>query len=160
LNQSPVDHQPTQARPEDISSPDSIITTLYELVSGPQGERDWHRMRTLYLEGARLFPTGVRANGERGLKILSIDDWITGARNLFLKSGFYEVEIARTTERFGNIVHAFSTYEARWNEDDEEPFIRGINSIQLLKREGRWWIVNVFWDNEGEDNPIPEAYLP
>ena len=148
------------ANPKDVESPDAIITTLYELVSGPQGERDWDRMKTLYLDGARLIPTGVRANGESGLRVLSVNDWIDGARDLFAESGFYETEISRTTETFGNIVHAFSTYEARWNEDDAAPFVQGINSIQLLKKEGRWWIVNVFWDNASEDNPIPADYLP
>jgi hypothetical protein len=32
--------------------------------------------------------------------------------------------------------------------------------VQLLEKDGRWWIVNVFWDNETEDNRIPEEYLP
>lgn len=35
----------------------------------------------------------------------------------------------------------------------------GINSIQLLKKNGRWWVVSVFWDNASEDNPIPAEYL-
>ena len=74
--------------------------------------------------------------------------------------GFYEREIHRKTERFGNIVHAMSTYETYWSEDDAEPFMRGINSIQLLYRDGRWWVVTIFWDNESPENPIPAEYLP
>jgi hypothetical protein len=50
----------------------------------------------------------------------------------FEKEGFYEKEIARRTEQFGNIAHVWSIYESRHNENDPEPFMRGINSTQLF----------------------------
>ena len=71
----------------------------------------------------------------------------------------FETEIARKQERYGNLVHAFSTYESRNTPEDPEPFMRGINSIQLVFQEGRWWIVNVAWQPEWEGLPIPDAYL-
>jgi hypothetical protein len=37
--------------------------------------------------------------------------------------------------------------------------MRGINSIQLWNDGKRWWIVNIFWQSETPDNPIPEKYL-
>ena len=43
--------------------------------------------------------------------------------------------------------------------DDPAPYIRGINSVQLLKDGDRWWIVNLFWDFEREGSAIPEKYL-
>ena len=55
------------------------------------------------------------------------------------------LEIARRTEQFGNIAHVWSIYESRHNEDDPEPFMRGINSIQLFNDGKRWWIVNIYW---------------
>ena len=36
---------------------------------------------------------------------------------------------------------------------------RGINSIQLLKDQGRWWVVSIFWMAETEEFPIPSEYL-
>jgi hypothetical protein len=75
------------------------------------------------------------------------------------KAGFYESEIARRTEVFGNIAHVFSTYESRRAKADA-PFARGINSIQLLKDGDRWWIVTIFWDAEQPNKPIPPEYLP
>ena len=53
-----------------------------------------------------------------------------------------------------------STYETYWSEEDAAPFMRGINSIQLLYKDGRWWVVTIFWDNESPENPIPAEYLP
>ena len=49
-------------------------------------------------------------------------------------NGFFEHEISRTVETFGSISQVFSTYESRRRADDEKPFARGINSIQLSER--------------------------
>jgi|SRR5207245_1916258 len=66
---------------------------------------------------------------------------------------------ARRTEQFGHIAHVWSTYESRHSEDDPEPFMRGINSIQLFYDGNRWWIVNIYWQQESVEDPIPEKYL-
>ena len=65
----------------------------------------------------------------------------------------------RRVEYFGSIAHVFSSYESFHTETDEEPFMRGINSIQLLNDGNRWWIVNIYWSQESKNNPIPEVYL-
>ena len=146
-------------RPEDVSSPDTIIKAMYECISGPAGKRNWHRLRSLYLDGARLIPTGKRLHKEGGLRVMSIDEWIEDVQDYFADNDFYETEIVRHMDRYGDIIQAFSTYEAR-NSLDGPPIARGINSIQLLHLDGRWWIVAVMWDNESKDNPIPEEFLP
>ena len=68
---------------------------------------------------------------------------------------FFEKEVARKSDCFGNICQIFSTYEARRAPLDEKPFVRGINSIQLVRDGKRWWIASVIWDTERPDNPIP-----
>jgi hypothetical protein len=146
-------------RPEDVESPDSIVKAMYECISGPAGSRNWYRLRSLYLEGARLIPTGRRVHGEGGLKVMSIDQWIEETKPYFEENDFYESEVMRHSDRFGDIIQAFSTYEAR-KQRDGEPIARGINSIQLLFHEKRWWIVTVMWDNESKDNPLPGEFLP
>ena len=57
------------------------------------------------------------------------------------------------------MTHAFSTYESRRKANDEKPFARGINSIQLLNDGKRWWVVTVYWQAERPDSPIPAQYL-
>jgi hypothetical protein len=146
-------------RPEDVSSPDAIIKAMYETISGPAGHRNWYRERSLYFEGARLIPIGNRVHKDSELQIMSIDEWIEDAEEYLVENDFYESEIMRQMYRFGNLVQAFSTYEAR-NNLEGAPIARGINSIQLLKKDDRWWIVTVMWDNESKDNPIPEEFLP
>jgi hypothetical protein len=73
--------------------------------------------------------------------------------------GFFEREIARRVETFGNITHVLSTYEARRNKDDKEPFLRGIKSFQLLNDGNRWWVVTIYWQAETPDNKLPKEYL-
>ncbi len=146
-------------RPEDVATPDAIIKAMYDTISGPAGKRNWYRERSLFLDGARLIPIGKRIHKEGELQILSLEEWIEDAEPFLAENDFYEIEIMRQMNRYGNLVQAFSTYEAR-NTEDGEPIARGINSIQLLHKDDRWWIVTVMWDNETRDNPIPEEFLP
>jgi hypothetical protein len=106
-----------------------------------------------------LIATGKRPTGETGRRVMTPDDYINASGNLIEENGFFEKEIARRVEVFGTIAHVFSTYESRHKAEDPTPFARGINSIQLMNDGKRWWIVTVFWQGEGPDNPIPEKYL-
>lgn len=148
-----------KARPEDIKSPDAIIAALYDILSGPAGKRNWARLRSLYLEGARLIPIGKRVHREGELQVLTVDEWIDDASEYLEENDFYENEIHRHADRFGDMIQAFSTYEAR-KDPEAQPFARGINSFQLVFNKGRWWIVTVMWDNESKDNPVPGEFTP
>jgi hypothetical protein len=148
------------ADPADVESIDAIIGAVYDVISGPAGaERDWDRMRSLFLSDARLIPSFPGQEGEYGARYMTLEDWIGSAAGWFAENPFFEVEISRVDERFGHIAHAFSTYESR-REAEGEPFSRGINSFQLLNDGSRWWIVNIYWQAESESEPIPTRYLP
>jgi len=149
------------ANPADVASIDAIITAAYDGISGPAGQkRDWARERSLYFPGARLIPTAKAGeNVDLAPQILDIDGFIARVEPYFEKSGFYEKEIARRTEQFGRLAQVWSTYESRHDPADPEPFMRGINSIQLFNDGNRWWIVNIYWQQESDEHPIPERYL-
>lgn len=148
------------ANPADVSSPDAILAALYDVISGPAGQkRNWDRFHSLFAPGARLIPTGRAQSGEFRLRVLTPEEYVTRSSPGMESGGFFEREIARRSERFGNIVHAFSTYEGRRTADGA-PFVRGINSIQLFFDGARWWIVTVYWQAETPDTPLPKQYLP
>jgi hypothetical protein len=150
--------QPT-AKPADVGSADAIIKAVYDVISGPAGkERDWDRMKSLFIPGARLIATGPRKAGGYGSRVMTVDDYILTSGPYLIKEGFFENEVARKTESFGQILHAFSTYEARHKPGDK-PFARGINSIQLMNDGTRWWVVTIYWQAEDEKTPLPEKYL-
>ena len=147
------------ANPADVATMESIIAALYDVISGPPGKRDWDRFRSLFIPGARLIPTGVRQTGEVGSRVLTPDDYIQRSAPFLEKEGFFEREVSHRVEKFANIAHIFSTYESRHGKDDAKPFMRGINSIQLMNDGKRWWIVTVFWQGEDPKNPLPPEYL-
>jgi hypothetical protein len=152
------------ADPADVASIDAIVTAAYDSISGPAGMRDWNRVRSLFLPSARLVPTAENA-GEANIgskivpQMLDIDGFISRCATHFAKNGFFEKEIARRMEQFGHIAHVWSTYESRHNANDREPFMRGINSIQLFYDGTRWWILSIYWQHESPEHPIPEKYL-
>lgn len=160
IQQTPDKAATPAAKPSDVVSMDSIVSALYDVISGPAGKkRDWDRFKSLFIPGARLIPTGKRQTGEVGSRVLTPEDYVERSSKSLEENGFFEKEVARRTEGFGNIAHVFSTYESRHKAEDPKPFARGINSIQLMNDGKRWWIVTVFWQGEGPDNPLPQKYL-
>lgn len=149
------------ADPADVESVDAIIAATYDVISGAAGEaRDWDRFRSLFRPGAKIIPSGMRPDTTLFIAFWSPDEYIQRAGAGLEANGFFEVEVNRVQEQFGQIVHLFSTYESRKNADDVKPFQRGINSFQLVNDGQRWWVVNIFFQGESPSSPIPERYLP
>lgn len=137
---------------------DGIIAALYDVISGEPGTpRDWDRFRNLFQPEARLIPTRKNDTGELILKPLTPEEYI----QLFssrISTGFFERELHRTSEEYGTLVHAFSTYETKEKKDGPVTN-RGINSIQLFKDKNRYYVVNIFWCAESMGFPLPAKYL-
>lgn len=143
----------------DVASQDAIIKAMYESISGPKGEaRDWERLRYIMAPDAKLIPTRPASETKRVPCYLTIEDFIRQGDEWLVSHGFFEEEVARKTETFGSITHVWSTYQSKWTPD-EKPFARGINSIQMMFDGERWWIINLYWAAETEDNPLPKKYL-
>lgn len=148
------------ARAADVATPDSIVAALYATISGAAGQpRDWERLHSLFAPEGRLAAIGPRPGGMFGLRSMSVDDYIGRVTKPFAESGFYETELARTSERFGQVMHVFSTYESRHAPGEAKPFQRGVNSIQLYHDGSRWYILSVLWRAEDEQLALPERYL-
>jgi hypothetical protein len=150
-----------KAKPEDVRSPEAIVAAVYSVISGGKGqERDWDRMRSLFVPDARLIPSIAGKDGHADALFLTVDGYIARSGARLTENGFFERSIHNEMEQFGNIVQIWSTYESRHDSADEKPFARGINSFQLLKDGDRYWVVNIFWDAESPTKPIPAKYLP
>ncbi len=144
---------------KDVQSIDAIVKALYNVISGDSAvKRNWDRMRTLFIPEAKMISTGMRKDGTMSYRTKSLEDYIRISGPL-LEKGFFENEISRKTEQFGNIAHVFSTYQSKFKQSDPRPFSRGINSIQLMFDEKRWWVVSIYWTSESLTNPIPKKYL-
>lgn len=145
------------ANPADVKSVDSLLAALYDVISGPAGERDWNRFRSLLMPNARLTSAEKGPDGGVHVRPNGVEDYVRLGGAYFLKNGFFERPIVNRVQVFGNVAQVFSSYESR-HALAEAPFARGINSIQLVNDGTRWWIVNILWDEERPDNPLPKEF--
>jgi hypothetical protein len=154
------------AKAEDVNSLEAIIGSVYKAISADKGQqRDWDRFRSLFIPDAALIPTvssppAPGPPGHADAILLSVEGYIQRSNGRMTTDGFFEKSIHNEAQQFGNIVQVWSTYESRHSPDDPKPFARGINSFQILKDGDRYWVVNIFWDSETPNKPIPAKFLP
>ena len=149
------------ANPADVASPEAITTALYDVISGPAAQpRDWNRFRSLFYPGARLVYAQTTPGGEELVHPMTVEDFVRIVTPIYASGGgFWERDIGHRIERFGNVAHVFTAYETRRSGPDGPVVARGINSFQLVRHQGRWWVVNIAWDTERPGNPIPPEFL-
>ncbi len=145
----------------DTATPESIVAATYESIErAPGGDFDWDRFRNLFLPEARLIPNTEQRNG--AFDILTPEefiDWLVGVTTIGGANdrGSAESGVHNVIEQYGDVAHVFSTYEKHyWGET--EILGRGINSFQLVRNDGRWWIVGIVWDEDYAAGPIPPRY--
>jgi hypothetical protein len=146
------------ANPKDVESIDAVMAALFDVISGPAGDRDWNRFRSLFLPEARMGAVRKKPDGTFVASSFTPDGYVERAGKYFKEHAFFESELSRKTEQFGQEAHVFSTYESR-NAPGEKPFARGINSLQLFNDGKRWFVVSIFWDEERPENQLPPKYL-
>jgi hypothetical protein len=134
---------------------DAVITAMYESVSFEPGERpDWDLERELFAPGARM----VRVH-DGGVFELDVDSYRADLERM-IDSGelpsFWEAELWRETRIFDDVAHVLSAYEARRSRGGE-PIGRGVNSIQLFRRDGHWRISAMIWRREGRTVAISDS---
>jgi len=131
---------------------DEIIRALYASVSFEVGERpNWDMQGEIFAPDARL----VRVN-DQGVFEMNPRTFREGLEAM-IDSGtlasFWEGEVSREVREFGDIAHVLSVYETRASRDGAV-INRAIKSIQLFKREGRWWISAMIWRRPVSDDQL------
>jgi hypothetical protein len=143
----------------EVRTLDGIISSLYKVISGPMGvRRDWNLMRSLFRPEARLNSISRDKEGKSRFLSMTMEDYIRNTSPVFDTQGFFEKEIGRTLEQYGDLAQVFSVYETR-KEENGPIDARGVNSIQLVFKDDRYWILNIIWNRETDRNPIPAKYI-
>jgi predicted metalloprotease with PDZ domain len=151
--------QPVQAKEADVKTIDGIVKALYEVISGPAGPRDWNRFKSLFYADAYMGAMSPTPSGELKLQKFTPEEYIKMNGPLFDQFAFNETELGRQENVFGNIAQVFTAYS--FTVDMPTPMKeRGVNSIQLIQENGRWYIMSIIWNDETKENPIPQKYLP
>jgi len=145
---------------KDVESLDSIIEALYDVISGEKGEtRDWERFLYLFHKSGTLRSVGKTKEGKVDTRAMTPKEYVKRAEPFLVGNGFFEREIGRRTEQYRYITHIFSTYDSRNSANDSKPFSRGINSIQLMHDNDRWWIISILWNGETKEERLPQKYF-
>ena len=146
-------------RPADVATVDGVVKAYYDVITGPAGQpRQWSRDRSLYIPDLRFVATG-ETQGKAYARVMTHQDFVDGSDSSFVHDGFFEREIHRVTQAYGNIVQVFSTYEEHRTADG--PVMgRGINALQLFWDGSRWWVASAIWFDEDREHPIPREFLP
>jgi hypothetical protein len=138
-----------------VNDLDSIIAAMYESVCYERGGHpDWKTDDEIFAPGARM----VRIN-DGGVFEFDMPSYRVDFERM-ISSGelpsFWEGEIWRETCLFGDMAHVLSAYETRRTRGGEI-LNRGVNSIQLFKRDGTWKISAMIWRREGREVRISNA---
>jgi len=158
---------PAAKNPADVDTVEHLMAALYDVISGPAGQqRDWNRFRSLFLPDARMgvIRTDMAATADKPARksdavLFTPDMYVERDDPVFKTMSFFERAIANRVETFGNLTSVWSTYESRHDPKDAQPFARGINSLQIVHAQGRYWVANIIWDDEHEGLTLPEKYL-
>ena len=150
-----------KAREADVATIESTVRAFYDAISAPAGGKlDRDRLRSLFVPTGRIVVVRPpRSSRAADVVFLSPEEYAAISDSQTVSRGFFDHNLANQIERFGVMAHVFSTYESRFDRDATKPAARGIKSIQLLNSDNRWYIVQVYFDSERPDNPIPEQYL-
>ncbi len=128
----------------DVSSIDGIIKATYDVISGEAGPRNWNRFNSLFHKDAFM---GAIVD-HKVFRKFSPAQYAAANAPYFLKNAFIEKELKRTVNEYRNIAQVFSFYEYTTTENGKMVSQRGTNSIELIKENGRWYIMSISWDEE------------
>ncbi len=147
--------QDRTGKPDAVATIDGLIKAYYESVSGHPGKRDGERMLSLFIEGGKI---SVGLAGDAPTHELA-ENYLRTERFLTLSEDFFEREISRDTQRFGNMANVISTYGISDAMENTTYTARGVTMFQLLRHSGRWWILSTMWQRESADTPLPAELL-
>ena len=144
--------------PSDMSAAlKALIDEFFRAVSFNTGQSPAYAgIRDLFIDDGKL----IRNSAELP-EISSVDDFIADRERAFASgalTSFEEVEIAETTEVFGNVAHRFSTYTKRGTMHGEAIEGAGVISTQLVRTPSGWKISSMAWDDERPGLALPDRY--
>jgi hypothetical protein len=153
-------HAPSPAFPQaalpDQDSAEALVLALYDAVTFPAGTApDWDRVRAMFLDRA----TVVLRTSRTATSVFDVEGFVQDfvafiARANVRETGFSERVVRTKAMTFGDIAHVLVLYEASIPGSGRPPQ-QGVDSFQLVRREGRWWIVSITNELPGPDRPLP-----
>jgi hypothetical protein len=138
------------------ASAESVVNELYDLVTFGEGEvPEWDRVRALFLPEAVI----VLRTSREATSVFDVDgfigDFVAFIENANVKTTGFAERIVRTKPVvFGDIASFLVLYTAEIPGSGRGPQF-GVDSFQLVQRDGRWWIASIVNEIPLADRPVP-----
>lgn len=127
----------------------SLVTGYFDAQSGPVGVAATGEELAAYFH-----PQGVVWYFSKGNALIHyVAEGTEAHAKRLLKSDFYEKALTSSIHVYGELAHAFVTYEITGGG---KPPKRGIDSIQLAKINNEWKMISMFYTGEIEGQPVEE----
>ena len=142
-----------------LETPEGLIEEIYGLVTFPAGTTpDWDAVRNLFIPEALV----VLRTSREGSTVFSVDgfvqDFVTFIDQAKVEqTGFTERILDMQTFEWGDIAHVLVLFDSDIPNDGREARA-GVDSFQLIKRDGRWWIASITNERPSADRPLPELF--
>ena len=138
-------------------TPAGVVAELYDLVTfGPGTTPDWDEVRSLFVEEAVV----VLRTGREEMSIFSLEGFVNDFVQFIeqaeiVKTGFTERILDMRVFSYGDIAHVLVKFDSHVPGSERAPN-EGLDSFELIRRDGRWRIVSIINERTTADNPIPE----
>jgi hypothetical protein len=141
-----------------FDSAEELARSVYDLVSFEPGTTpDWEQVRSAFLPQAIV----VLRTSRDSTSVFTLDGFVQDfvsfiERANVRETGFRERVVKTSATVFGDMAHVLVLYEAHITGSPRPPQ-QGVDSFQLIRRDGRWWIVSITNEIPTADRPIPAA---
>jgi hypothetical protein len=155
--------QSAAAEEHEFADIQNVVKAVYQSVSFEIGsEPNWELMRSTLMDGA-IFSQPPRRPDKR--KIINADAFIESFKSdldtyKMRETGFWERVVHTTPTVFGNTATVLVVFEVRVEKDSATPMGRGLDSISMIKVDGRWWVTSILTDWERPGQNLPAELLP
>ena len=135
-----------------------VVDALYQAVSFEKGgEPNWAMLENLCMDGAG-FSQPPRAPAKRA--IITTKEFIDSFKSdldvyKMRETGFWERVVNTTTTQFGDTAVALVVFEVRVEKNSDKPMGRGLDTVSMVRSDGRWWVssINTDWERPGQTLP-------
>jgi len=151
-----------QAPSSAVETPQGVVRELYRLVCVDKGgpPTDWDAVRNLFIPEAVIF---LRVSKEAS-SVFTLQGWIDDfvawdEKARVAERGFSEAVVRMDPIVFRDIANVFVLYDAALADSDHPP-TRGVDCIDLIRKDGRWWIASIVNDLPTPEHPVPQRLAP
>ena len=149
---------PVHAQPAtpDLGTAEGVVRELYRLVCVEPGQTtDWDPVRALFIPESVI----VLRVSKDAAATFTLEGWIAdfvafNEKARVSERGFTEKIVRMDAVVFRDIANIFVLYEAAITDSQRPPTV-GVDSIDLIRKDGRWWIASIVNDLPTPEHPIP-----